>query len=69
MLRFLWQASKGYRLRPWSSPYLRWRVETYWGWHADRITPRQFRGFVWEHRAELLDFLRWAERMRQEAGV
>ena len=28
--------TRGYRLRPWRSPYLRWRIETYWGLHADR---------------------------------
>jgi hypothetical protein len=67
MLRFLWQASRGYRLRPWRSPYLRWRIETYWGWHADSITPGQFRSFVWEHRRELLRFLRWAAEMRTAA--
>ena len=67
MLGFLWQAAKGNRLRPWRSRYLLWRIETYWGWHADSITPRQFRSFVWEHRRELLRFLRWAARMRQQS--
>jgi hypothetical protein len=66
MLGFLWQAAKGNRLRPWRSRYLLWRIETYWGCHADAVTPRQFRGFVWEHRRELLRFLRWAARMRQQ---
>src|SRR6266446_6098144 len=28
-LRFLWNATRGNRLRPWRSPYLRWRLETY----------------------------------------
>ena len=65
MLLYLWRASKGYRLRPWRSPYLRWRIETYWGWHADRITPRMFVGFLWQHRGELLRFLKWADRMRR----
>ena len=65
MLGFLWQATKGYRLRPWRSPFLRWRIETYWGWHADDITGGQFRSFVWQHRAELWRFLRWAGRMRE----
>jgi hypothetical protein len=68
MLQFLWQASKGNRLRPWRSRYLLWRIETYWGWHAAAITPRQFRGFVWQHRHELLRFLRWAARMRQSSA-
>ena len=63
MLRFLWRASKGYRLRPWNSPYLRWRLETYWGVHAETMTPSEFRAFVWAHRGELLRFLRWAGRM------
>lgn len=63
MLRFLWRATKGHRLRPWRSRYLLWRIETYWGLHADRITPAQFRAFVWEHRGELLRFLHWASRM------
>jgi hypothetical protein len=65
MLRFLWRASRGYRLRPWDSPYLRWRIETYWGWQAEHITPTQFRSFMWEHRGEMLRFLRWAGRMEK----
>ena len=65
MFRFLWRASRGYRLRPWRSPYLLWRIETYWGLHADRITPDQFWRFVWSRRRDLLRFLRWAERMER----
>jgi hypothetical protein len=64
MLRFLWRASRGYRLRPWSSPYLRWRIETYSGLHADEITFSTFWRFVWKNRRDLRRFLRWAERMR-----
>ena len=67
MLSFLWTAVRGYPLRPWTSPYLRWRMETYWGLHADDITPRQFFAFSWEHRRELLRFLRWAGRMHSRA--
>ena len=37
MIRFLWIASRGYRLRPWDSPYLRWRIETYAGIPAESI--------------------------------
>ena len=40
MFGVLWRLSKGYRLCPWRSPYLRWRIETYCGLHADRISPR-----------------------------
>jgi len=61
MLRILWRLTRGYRLRPWRSPYLRWRIETYWGWHADRITFAQFWSFAWKQRRELVRYLRWAE--------
>ena len=37
MIRILWRLSRGYRLCPWRSPYLRWRIETYSGLHADEI--------------------------------
>lgn len=63
MIGYLWKASRGYRLTPWRSPYLRWRIETYWGLHAEQITPQMFWGFLWTHRGEMLRFLRWAERM------
>jgi hypothetical protein len=67
MIGFLWRASKGYRWCPWRSPYLRWRIETYWGLEADHITASDFWRFVWQHRTELLRFLRWADRMQHSA--
>ena len=63
MLRFLWRATRGHRLRPWRSPFLRWRMETYWGTPADQIGFREFWRFVWQRRDDLARFLRWAERM------
>jgi len=63
VIRFLWRATRGYRLRPWKSPYLRWRIETYWGLHAEKITTAEFFRFCREHAGELLRFLRWAGRM------
>jgi len=63
MLRFLWRATRGYRLTPWRSPYLRWRMETYWGKPAGEIRCKDFWRFVWRHRSELARFLRWTERM------
>jgi hypothetical protein len=65
VFRFLWKACRGYRLRPWRSPYLRWRIETYWGLHADEITFQTFWGFVWRQREDLVRFLRWAARMER----
>jgi len=63
MLRAMWRLSKGYRLCPWRSPYLRWRIETYCGLHADGISPGAFWGFTWRKRRELMRFLRWADKM------
>lgn len=62
---FLWRSTRGYRLRPWASPYLRWRMETYWGLHAGAIDKAMFLRFVREHAAELARFTRWAGRMRR----
>ena len=63
MLRILWRLTRGYRLCPWRSPYLRWRVETYSGLHAERITFREFWSFAWKQRRELMRYLRWADSM------
>jgi hypothetical protein len=64
MLRFLWRATRGYRLRPWRSPYLRWRMETYWGTPASQIGFADFWRFLWTHRRDLARFLAWADRMQ-----
>jgi hypothetical protein len=66
ILKFLWQASRGYRLCPWRSPFLRWRIETYWGLHAENITARDFWRLMWKQRRDLWRFLRWAARMAAE---
>ena len=63
MLGAFWRLSKGYRLRPWRSPYLRWRMETYQGWHANEIERADFWKFVWTNRSDLVRFLKWADRM------
>jgi hypothetical protein len=55
-----WRLAKGYRLQPWRSPYLKWRMETWSGLKADTITPGLFLGFIWRYRKDLLRYLRWA---------
>ena len=60
MIAVLWRLTRGYRLRPWRSPYLRWRIETYQGWHADEIGFRRFCAFAWSTRRELIGYLQWA---------
>ncbi|HXA51943.1 MAG TPA: hypothetical protein VNV86_16620 [Candidatus Acidoferrum sp.] len=64
MLRALWEMTRGHRLCPWRSPYLRWRIETYSGLHADRIGFSEFWRFAWRERSNLMRYLRWTERMR-----
>lgn len=60
----VWRMTRGYRLTPWRSPYLLWRIETYWGMPADEIGFRGFWSFVWQRRADLIRFNRWAARNR-----
>jgi hypothetical protein len=64
MLRFLWRATRGYRLCPWRSPYLLWRMETFWGVPAQKIGFSDFWSLAWEHRQDLRRYLDWVERMQ-----
>ena len=66
-LRFLWNATRGYRFAPWRSPYLRWRVETYSGQKAERLTAKSVMGFLWTTRGEMVQFLRWTGELQNEA--
>ena len=68
VIRFFWNATRGHHLAPWRSPYLRWRIETYAGWHAERITSRDFWRFTWSKRRELIHFLDWADRMDERSS-
>jgi len=61
--RYYWRAAKGHRLRPWRSPYLRWRMETFFGNHAEQLTPREFFRQLWRERRRFSGFLRWAAEM------
>jgi hypothetical protein len=67
MLRLWWRLCRGYRLRPWRSPYLRWRIETYRGIPAGSIGFGAFWKFVWRHRAELRRYAKWARAMSRPA--
>ena len=55
-----WRLTKGYRLAPWQSPYVRWRIETWSGIEAATITRPVFLQFCRQHRAELFRYLKWA---------
>ena len=66
-IRFLWNATRGHRLTPWRSEFLRWRVETYSGKPAESLRARDVFGFMWEQKWELLSFLFWTGDLEREA--
>ncbi len=65
-LRFIWNATRGNRLTPWKSEYLKWRIETYSGMKADTLKFKDIVGFVWKSRWELIDFLAWTGRLERD---
>lgn len=63
-LRFLWRSTRGYRLRPWRSPFIRWRIETFSGIAADKLTRNSVLRFVWREKRQLVRFLRWTREIK-----
>lgn len=67
-LHYYWATAKGYRLRPWASPYIRWRLETFYGGDTHDLGPGQFFGLLWRERGRSRQFLEWlAERWRVQS--
>ena len=66
-LKFIWNATRGHRLAPWRSEYLRWRVETYSSKPAETLRARDIFGFMWASKWELLNFLLWTGQVQKEA--
>jgi hypothetical protein len=64
-LRYYWIIAKGYRLQPWNSPYLRWRLETVFGKDAAGLDARGTIKLFWRERARLARFLDWVEIRRR----
>ncbi len=67
-LRFLWNATRGHHLAPWRSEYVRWRIETYSGLHAEQVNARAFFRFLIKERARLIHFLIWTIKMDRAAS-
>lgn len=67
VLHFLWAATRGHRLSPWRSKYVRWRIETYAGVRMHEIGFIEFCTFMFRERAELLRFLKWTAQMEDYA--
>ena len=64
-LRFCWIAARGYRFRPWASPYLQWRLETFLGKEANNLDARKFLKLGWKYRDRLQSFASWAAERRR----
>jgi hypothetical protein len=58
-LRYYWITARGYRLRPWASPYIQWRMETFFGKQASELDARKFFRLMWRERARIERFLEW----------
>jgi hypothetical protein len=68
-LRYYWITAKGYRFRPWASPYIRWRLETFFGGDMHALGAAEFARLIWRERQQLTRFLAWtAERWRVQRG-
>jgi hypothetical protein len=67
-LRFLWHATRGHRLRPWRSEYLRWRLETFTGKHAGQVGARDFWKLLCSERRQVMRYVGWLAEMRNYAA-
>ncbi len=67
-LQFLWTATRGHRFAPWRSPYLRWRLETYSGLHAEQIRFADFLRLAIGERRQLIRFLGWLSEKKTYAA-
>jgi hypothetical protein len=65
IFKFYWLASRGYRFRPWESPYIRWRLETFLGKEAANLDAKKFLQLSWKYRNNLNSFADWAAERRR----
>jgi len=64
-LRYYWIISKGYRFTPWRSPYIQWRLETFFGKEASSLDAKKFFSLLWRHRSRMEQFLEWVAQSRR----
>jgi len=65
LLSYYWMAARGYRLHPWDSPYMRWRLETFLGKEAENLSAAQFMKALWKYRQQMQNFVDWAAGRRR----
>ena len=63
-LRYYWIIAKGYRMRPWDSPYIQWRLETFFGKEAADLDRAKFMSLMWRERVRMRRFLDWVGERR-----
>jgi hypothetical protein len=68
-LRYYWIIAKGYRLRPWKSPYIQWRLETFFGEEAAHLTAGNFFSLMWRERERMERFLEWVAVRRRASKL
>jgi hypothetical protein len=68
-LRYYWIIAKGYRLQPWKSPYIQWRMETFFGPDAADLDRRNFFRLMWRERARVRHFLHWVAQRKATQSV
>ncbi|MGA3299088.1 MAG: hypothetical protein ABSD87_03290 [Candidatus Acidiferrales bacterium] len=64
-LRYYWIIAKGYRLHPWDSPYIQWRLETFFGKEAAKLDRTEFMSLMWRERVRMRRFLEWVGERRR----
>lgn len=67
-LRYCWNVTRGYRLRPWKSPYVRWRFETFLGGEAEKLDAAKFFRLSWKYRANFMRFMGWTAKRKEAQG-
>ncbi len=65
-IRFFWNSTRGHRLMPWRSEFLKWRIETFTGAKAEDLTAPDVISFFWAMRWEIFSYLAWAGDMQRE---
>jgi hypothetical protein len=65
-ISFLWNATRGHRLRPWKSEYIKWRIETYSGMKAETMSAGDVLRFTWKEKRALLRFLIWTNKLDKD---
>jgi len=68
-MQYYWNAARGYRFKPWKSPYIRWRFETFLGKEATNLTASKFIHLAWKYRDHMERFVDWPRKDSASSAV